>query len=72
MVITFLTISLSLNLGTTVKVHVVDLKHEKVDPPVNVRPLLNSTAKDLHILIHEVQRIHRILTHLCNEVMLLY
>ncbi|KAK2563668.1 Ubiquitin carboxyl-terminal hydrolase 47 [Acropora cervicornis] len=39
--------------GTTVKVHVVDLQHEKVAPPVNVRPLLNSTAKDLHILIHE-------------------
>ncbi|XP_015770740.1 PREDICTED: ubiquitin carboxyl-terminal hydrolase 47-like [Acropora digitifera] len=39
--------------GTTVKVHVVDLQREKVAPPVNVRPLLNSTAKDLHILIHE-------------------
>lgn len=39
--------------GTTVKVHVVDLQHEKVAPPVNVRPLLNSTAKDLHTLIHE-------------------
>ena len=70
--VTFLTISLYLNLGTTVKVHVVDLQHEKVARPVNVRPLLNSTAKDLHILIHEVQRIHRVLMHLCNNVMLLY
>ena len=40
--------------GTTVKVHLVDLENETVAPPVNVRPLLNSTVKDLHTLIHEV------------------
>ena len=40
--------------GTTVKVHIVNLENETVAPPVNVRPLLNSTVKDLHILIHEV------------------
>lgn len=40
--------------GTTVKVHMVDLENETVALPVNVRPLLNSTVKDLHILIHEV------------------
>lgn len=39
--------------GTTVKVHVVDLEQDRVVPPVNVRPLLNSTVKDLYTLIHE-------------------
>ena len=41
-------------IGTTVKVHVVDLEQDRVVPPVNVRPLLNSTVKDLYTLIHEV------------------
>lgn len=39
--------------GTTVKVHVVHLEKEKVDPYVNVRPLLSSTVGDLCDLIHE-------------------
>ncbi|KAJ7383604.1 Ubiquitin carboxyl-terminal hydrolase 47 [Desmophyllum pertusum] len=39
--------------GTTVKVHIVDLENERVASYVNVRPLLSSTVKDLHTLIHE-------------------
>ncbi|KAM7428691.1 Ubiquitin carboxyl-terminal hydrolase 47 [Porites harrisoni] len=39
--------------GVTVKVHVVDLEREKVAPPINVRPLLSWTVKDLCSLIHE-------------------
>lgn len=41
--------------GATVKVHVVDLEKERVAQPVKVRPLLSSSVKDLHILIHEVK-----------------
>lgn len=44
-------------LGTTVKVHVVHLEKEKVDPYVNVRPLLSSTVGDLCDLIHEVRTV---------------
>lgn len=44
-------------LGTTVKVHVVHLEKEKVDPYVNVRPLLSSTVGDLCDLIHEVRAV---------------
>ena len=43
-------------IGTTVKVHVVDLEKEKVAPSTNVRPLLSWTVKDLYSLIHEVIR----------------
>ena len=43
------------SLGATVKVHVVDLEKERVAQPVKVRPLLSSSVKDLHILIHEVK-----------------
>ena len=43
------------SIGTTVKVHVVDLENETVAPHVNVRPLLSSTVRDLCNLIHEVR-----------------
>ena len=50
-------ITLSVSVGTTVKVHVVDLENERVAPYVNVRPLLSSTIKDLKALIHEVRKL---------------
>ena len=53
----FNTMFFFLLLGTTVKVHVVHLEKEKVDPYVNVRPLLSSTVGDLCDLIHEVRTV---------------
>ena len=50
-------VTLSVSVGTTVKVHVVDLENERVAPYVNVRPLLSSTVKDLKTIIHEVRKL---------------
>lgn len=49
--------TLFVSVGTTVKVHVVDLDNERVAPYVNVRPLLSSTVRDLKTLIHEVRKL---------------
>ena len=46
---------LLVSVGTTVKVHVVDLENERVVHPVNVRPLLSWTVQDLYALIHKVR-----------------